>query len=205
MNYFITGIDTGVGKTVVSAIFTEMLGFDYWKPIQSGDLDNSDTMKVQELVARNDVAFYPEGFRLTHPLSPHASAKLDNISISPIDFSLPSTDKLLIEGAGGVMVPINEKGDCIVDLIDSFNCEAIVVSKHYLGSINHTVLTCSVLKQKGIPIRGIIFVGDENQPTETIIASLTKCQILGRIPWNEKVDSAFVKEQALQLQQTWKV
>ena len=134
---FITGIGTGIGKTVVAAILTESLKADYWKPVQSGDLDNSDTMKVKSLISNDKTIFHSETFRLTHPFSPHKSAALDGIEISLNDFKLPeTTNSLIIEGAGGLMVPLNDK-DLMIDLIKKLNAEVVLVIQHYLGSINH--------------------------------------------------------------------
>lgn len=155
--YFVTGIGTDVGKTVVSAILTEALKADYWKPIQAGDLDNTDTMKVKKWVQNLNSVFHPERFLLTQSMSPHAAAKIDEVSIQLKDITLPSTENnLIIEGAGGLMVPINEQ-DLILDLIKNLAVEVIVVSRHYLGSINHTLLTIDALNNAGVPIKGLIF------------------------------------------------
>jgi dethiobiotin synthetase len=201
--YFVTGIDTDVGKTIVSSILVEMLGFDYWKPMQSGDLDNSDTMKVQNYVSRTDIKFFPERYRLTEPMSPHAAANIDGINVSLSDFKLPSSSNLLVEGAGGLYVPLNNEGDCIVDLASQFGLETIVVSRNYLGSINHTLLTVSELKNRGVSIKGIILVGAENKESQTIIKTISGCRILGVIPMAETLDKKFIVEQAAQLKKTF--
>src|SRR4051812_32249696 len=138
---FITGIGTGVGKTIISAIVTEKLKADYWKPIQSGDLDNSDTLKVRDLVSNKTTRFYPETYRLTQPFSPHKSAAIDNVVIDIQTIIPPKTDnQLIIEGAGGLMVPLNDNA-LIIDLIKQLNAQVILVSQNYLGSINHTLLS----------------------------------------------------------------
>jgi dethiobiotin synthetase len=180
-----------------------MLGFDYWKPVQSGDLDHSDTMKVQSYVSRKDITFFPERYRLSEPMSPHAAANIDGVTISLVDFSLPKETNLLVEGAGGLYVPLNNTGDCIVDLAGQFKLETIVVSRNYLGSINHTLLTISELKNRGVAIKGIILVGDQNEESQTIIKTISGCRILGVIPMAEKLDQTFIVEQAAQLKKTF--
>ncbi len=195
MNYFVTGIDTEIGKTIVSAVLVEALGYNYWKPVQSGELDNSDTMKVQRLVT-SKVDFYPETHRLTNPLSPHLSAKMDGVNIEMEDFKLPLDDHLVIEGAGGLLVPINEKGDYIADLIPNCKAEVILVSKNYLGSINHTLLSIDYLQKRNIPIKGIIITGNENPETEAIILKNTGVKVLFHVPWAEQIDQKFIAEQA---------
>lgn len=191
----ITGIGTDVGKTVVSAIVAQALGMDYWKPVQAGDLDNSDTMKVARLT--DGVNCLAERYRLTVPASPHQAAKHDELTISPNDFQVPSIDRpLLIEGAGGVMVPFNDQGFVFADLLQYWKFPVIVVSRHYLGSINHTLLTLEVLKSRKIDVAGIVFVGDENSATESIILMKTGVRFLARIPIADEVNQHFIKEQA---------
>lgn len=168
---FVTGIGTDVGKTIISAILVEKLKADYWKPIQSGDLDNSDTMKVQRLISNTVTRFHPEAYRLTQPFSPHKSADLDGITIDIDQIKLPETDnQLLIEGAGGLMVPLNDQ-HFVVDLIQKLNAEVVLVVKHYLGSINHTLLSLELLKQKKIKVRALIFNGKRDKYSEKIILS----------------------------------
>lgn len=180
--YFITGIGTGIGKTIVSAILTQKLQSDYWKPIQSGDLEQSDSLSVKDLISNNKTVIHPEQYRLTQPLSPHLSARLDGIEIKTEAIKLPVTNnQLIIEGAGGLMVPINEK-ELILDLIPVLNAKLIIVSQNYLGSINHTLLTLEVLKSRNIQVEGIIFNGEANKESESYIASYTGIPILGHIP-----------------------
>jgi len=195
-SFFVTGIDTNIGKTVVAAILVEALNADYWKPIQSGDLHYTDTDKVKELVNEKSI-LYPETYRLNNPLSPHASAKLDNISISLASFQLPKTNNnLIVEGAGGLLVPINEDGNYLSDIIVKLRMEVILVSKNYLGSINHTLLSIEYLKSKSISIKGIIIVGEKNESSESIITKNTEVNILHRVPMVESVTREFIKEQA---------
>eukprot|EP01136_Pigoraptor_vietnamica_P028761 Opistho-1_new@86601 len=139
--YFITGIGTGIGKTITSAVLTEKLKADYWKPIQSGDLDQSDSLTIHSLLSNSQTVVHPEVYRLTQPLSPHLSAKLDGITINLDQFYLPETaNHLIVEGAGGLMVPLNDEA-LILDLIKHLGIEVSVVSQNYFGSINHTMLT----------------------------------------------------------------
>jgi dethiobiotin synthetase len=127
---FVTGIGTGIGKTIVAAILTESLKADYWKPVQSGDLDNSDTMKVQRLISNSKTVFHPETYRLTQPYSPHKSADLDGLVIDLNHFVLPQTDNtLIIEGAGGLMVPLNDN-HLMIDLIEKLDAEVVLVVQH---------------------------------------------------------------------------
>lgn len=190
---FVTGIGTDIGKTLVSAILVEKLKCDYWKPIQSGDLENSDTMKVKRLVANTVSTFHPEAYRLTQPYSPHKSAALDGIEIKEETIIIPKTDnQLLIEGAGGLMVPLNNRF-LVIDLIKQLDAEVILVSQNYLGSINHTLLSIEALKQRAIPIKGIIFNGDENASTEDYIISYTQITHLGRVPTLPEANSDTVR------------
>ncbi len=199
MTYFITGISTEVGKTVASAIVVEALGADYWKPIQAGDLDHSDSHKIEALISNDRTVIHPNSYALKTPMSPHAAADIDGISIQ-LDKIVPPTTKnnLVIEGAGGLLVPLNDT-DTIFDLIQS-DYKVIVVSRHYLGSINHTLLTIEKLQQKGVAI-GIIFSGDEHPTTEEIILKKTGAAFLGRINEEQKFDKAVVKTYAFAFQE----
>ncbi|MBE9585127.1 dethiobiotin synthase [Mucilaginibacter sp. JRF] len=189
---FITGIGTGIGKTITSAIVVENLKADYWKPIQSGDLDQSDTLKVKAMIGNTTTTFHPETYRLTQPYSPHKSAALDGITIDLQKFVLPQTDnQLVIEGAGGLMVPLNADY-LIVDLIKQLGAKVILVSQNYLGSINHTLLSVSLLKQYDIAIEGIIFNGDADKYSEDYILNYTGIKLLGRIPHLPSLDQAAV-------------
>lgn len=189
---FITGIGTGIGKTVTAAILTEKLQADYWKPIQSGDLDESDTLKVKSLISNTKTVFHPETYRLTQPYSPHKSAAIDGITIDIDNFTIPETDNvLIIEGAGGLMVPLNET-DLMIDLIKKLDAEVVLVSQNYLGSINHTILSWKVLKQEGIPVKGIIFNGNPDAESERYILQYTGLTLLGKIPHLETLSKEHV-------------
>jgi len=193
--FFITGISTEVGKTVASAIVTEALEADYWKPIQAGDLDYSDTHKVKEFVGNDKTVFHDNAFKLHTPMSPHAAADIDGVSIKASEIKRPETENnLVIEGAGGLLVPISET-ETILDLIQPED-KVIVVSRHYLGSINHTLLTIDKLKQAGKTIHGILFSGEEHPTTESVIAKMSGVPILGRIDEEPYFDKMVVKEYA---------
>lgn len=193
---FLTGIGTEVGKTVASAILVEAFKANYWKPVQCGDLENSDSMKVKKWISNPLTRIYPERFRLKAPMSPHAAADLEKISIEIKDFHLPeSSSPLLVEGAGGLMVPLNEK-HCMIDLIDHLNLPVILVSQHYLGSINHTILSVNALKNRKIRLLGILFNGYPKASTESVIVAHTGVKILGRIEPLPKVDQSTIAEAA---------
>ena len=197
---FVTGIGTEVGKTVVSAILVEALGADYWKPIQAGGLDETDTDRVRKLVTNSRSFFHPETIRLRSPASPHAAARREGKEIHLGMFSVPQTAgrPLVIEGAGGVLVPLNETHG-MVDLIERLQCETVVVSKHYLGSINHTLLTVEALERRGIGILGLVFNGEENADTESLILSKTGVPLLGRIRWEPRITPELIKQYAGEL------
>ena len=197
--FIVTGIGTDIGKTVVSSILAEALKATYWKPVQAGDLDNSDSIKIKKWCSES-VQVLPEVFRLSQPLSPHSAAEIDNIKITANDLVLPEVDgNFILEGAGGIMVPLNQEGLLFVDLIPIWNLPVILVSRHYLGSINHTLLTAEILQNRGAIIEGIIFVGDENKSTESIILSKTKLKLIARIPIAEEITSEFIKDQAAKI------
>ena len=191
---FITGISTEVGKTLVSAIVTEALEADYWKPVQAGELDNSDTHKVKEMISNTKSKFFPNAYALQTPMSPHAAAEIDNVSITISEIIEPKTNNtLVIEGAGGILVPINTT-ETILDIIQP-NYKVIVVSRHYLGSINHTLLTVKLLQEKGFQV-AIVFSGNENKSTESIIQKMTGAKVIGRVSEEKNIDKEVIKKYA---------
>lgn len=179
---FVTGTDTNVGKTVVSAMLTLGLKAAYWKPIQSGLEPMTDTDYVRQVTGLDDSHFLPERFRLTEPLSPHASAAIDGVSIRLSDFQLPATDKshLIVEGAGGLMVPLNDQ-HYIIDLIRQFNLPVCLVSRSSLGTINHTLLSIAQLRRYEIPILGVVVNGEKNPGNVAAIAHYGQVPILGEL------------------------
>ena len=192
MKLFITGIGTDVGKTIASSIIVEALEADYWKPIQAGDLETSDTHKVEKYISNPSSKFHKNAYALNTPASPHLAAEIDGITIDLKKITEPKTkNHLVIEGAGGVFVPLNTT-DCVIDLIQP-DYKVIVVSRHYLGSINHTLMTIEILKSRNLKIAGIIFSGDENKATESIILEKTNVPMIGRIDNEPYFDQNVIK------------
>lgn len=192
--YFVTGISTEVGKTIISAILTEALEADYWKPIQAGDLNNSDANKVKQLISNTKSVIHPNSYALQSPMSPHAAADIDGITINLEEIKEPQTkNNLIIEGAGGLLVPLNTK-NTIVDIIKS-EYKIILVSRNYLGSINHTLLSINFLKEKGL-YPSIIFSGKKNPSTENIIKEMTGTPVIGRVEEEPYFDKNVIREYA---------
>ncbi|WP_114782619.1 dethiobiotin synthase [Botryobacter ruber] len=188
--YFVTGIGTDVGKTVAAAILTEALQADYWKPVQAGGLDFTDTDMVKSLVSNPVSTFFPEAYRLKMAASPHRAAAEEGIEIDVQGIQLPETNNnLIVEGAGGLMVPLNKRY-LVLDLVQRFGLEVVLLSRNYLGSINHTLLTAEVLRYRKIPVAGIIFNGEENESTEDFIIKYTGLRKLPSI----RQEADFCKE-----------
>lgn len=201
--YFITGIGTDVGKTLAAAIVTEALEADYWKPVQAGDLENSDTHKVRKLISNKKTVFHKNSFALNTPMSPHAAAEIDGVEIDLQKIKRPEPDNhLVIEGAGGLLVPINDK-QTILDLIAPKD-RIIIVSRHYLGSINHTLLTLEMLKSRELNCFGIIFNGEKNSSTEDVILEMSGARFLGRIEPEPYFDKNVIREYAETFQESLK-
>ena len=195
MKLFITGIGTDVGKTVVSAIITQALEADYWKPVQAGDLDQSDMHKIKAYVSNSKTKFHENSYALNTPASPHYAAEIDGTVIDLTKILEPKTkNHLVVEGAGGIFVPLNDQ-DTIMDLIQP-DYKVILVSRHYLGSINHTFLTIEALKNHNIKIAGIVFNGEENKATESIILSKTGINFIGRLEQEPYIDANVINEYA---------
>ena len=197
MKLFVTGISTEVGKTVAAAILVEALAADYWKPVQAGDLDYSDSHKIAALISNKKTVIHGNSYALKTPMSPHAAAAIDGVQIALHKIKEPKTkNHLVIEGAGGLLVPLNDT-DTILDLVKP-EYKVIVVSRHYLGSINHSLLTIFALMEKGFKV-GVIFSGDEHRTTESIILEKTNATFLGRISEEQQFDKAVVKRYAQKL------
>ncbi|MDG2615352.1 dethiobiotin synthase [Thermoleptolyngbya sichuanensis A183] len=194
--FFITGTDTNVGKTVVSALLTLGLNASYWKPIQSGLDPISDTDYVRKVTGLDDSHFLPERFTLTQPLSPHAAAEIDGVQIYLSDFQLPSQlpyKPLIIEGAGGLMVPLNEE-DFVIDLIRQFQLPVCLVARSTLGTINHTLLSLAQLRRMEIPILGVIVNGPKNEGNRAAIAHYGNVPILAELEPLAEVNPATLKQ-----------
>lgn len=179
---FVTGTDTDVGKSIVSAMLTLGLGASYWKPVQSGpgpDGAAGDSAYVQTLTGLPPDHFLPERHRLSQPLSPHAAAAIDGIDIRLSDFALPHHDRshLIVEGAGGLMVPLNRQ-DYILDLIVQFQLPVVLVTRSSLGTINHTLLSIAQLRRADVPIFGVVINGPRNQGNRDAIAHYGQVPIL---------------------------
>ncbi len=198
-NIFVTGTGTGIGKTVVAAILSEGLGADYWKPVQAGNLRDTDTMFVDR-VTSSEVQVHRETYSLQKPASPHDAAKKDNIAMKLSDFEVPAASNesgLVIEGAGGLMVPLNDK-ELVIDLIQSLADEVILVSNNYLGSINHTLLSIDALQSRDIPIKGIVFNGDPYKEGERLILAYSQTPLIGRLYPENSINSSLVQAYARQ-------
>jgi dethiobiotin synthetase len=193
---FVTGIGTDVGKTVVSSVLVEALKADYWKPVQTGCFFSTDTGKVQKWVSNTESKFHPEGYLLKQYMSPHAAAELEGIEIKLADFKLPETNNtLIIEGAGGLMVPLN-RTEFMIDMIEKFDAEVILVIQNYLGSINHTLLSIDALKHRGLKILGVVFNGPPHQLSQDIIMDYCGLKILGKINKEKDLTPEVIKSYA---------
>lgn len=195
---FVTGIDTNVGKTVASAILCHALQADYWKPVQSGSIEGTDSDFVKKVTCGN-ITIHPSAYCFKEPVSPHLAAALENTTIELEQIKLPDTqNRLIVEGAGGIMAPLNNEM-VMLDLISELELPVIIVSKNYLGSINHTLLTCEMLHAAGVEILGIIFNGEPTPSSENFILSYTNLNMLGRIDNTTAITQQFIAEQAQKL------
>lgn len=178
----VSGTDTGIGKTVFSAALTAALGAHYWKPVQSGlDGPESDSETVARLGAVPAERILPEAYRLTEPLSPHRAAELDGVTIDPARLAPPAHQALVIEGAGGLMVPIT-RHLLAIDLFARWNLPVILCARTALGTINHTLLSVEALRARGIALHGIVFIGEDMPDTIATIAEFSGARVLGRLP-----------------------
>jgi dethiobiotin synthetase len=194
MSYSIVGIHTGIGKTVCSALLCQAWGYDYWKPVQAGELESTDSMVVSALVRNQKTVIHPERYRLAPAASPHYAAELEQITIQKQDFVLPKTQNgLIVETAGGLMSPLGP-GFLNVDLVAQLELPVILVSKNYLGSINHTLMTFAVLQKWQIPIHGIVFMGPVVPATEAFILEYTGMRHLFSVPEFPSLDAAAVQD-----------
>ncbi len=184
----VVGIHTGIGKTVCSAIMTEALRYDYWKPVQAGDLDASDSIFIKNHISNPLSIIHEEAYRLTQPMSPHAAAKIDNVDIQLDILHLPkSQNSIIVETAGGIMSPLS---DTMVnlDLIKHLGLPVILVTNDYLGSINHTLLSIEILRGAKIPIIGLVFSGKKVATTRAFIMQYSGLETLFEIPFFENIN-----------------
>jgi dethiobiotin synthetase len=178
----VTGTDTGIGKTVFSAALTDALGACYWKPIQSGLTEETDSETVLRLGGIPPQRILREAWRLKTPVSPHLSAEIDGVTIDPCALEPPATDSpLIIEGAGGLLVPLTRR-ETFADVFARWQIPVVLCCRTGLGTINHTLLSLEAMRQRRIPILGIAFIGDAQPETQQIIAEMGKVRVLGRLP-----------------------
>jgi dethiobiotin synthetase len=193
--YIVGGIGTEVGKTIVSAIVVEKLKADYWKPVQAGELAQTDSMTVREL-APGGRAFHPEAYRLRTAVSPHAAAAIDGVRIVRERLALPHTENtLVIEMAGGLLVPL-ARGLSNIDLIADWGLPVVVVSSYYLGSINHTLLSLEALRVREISVLGVVFNGEPVASSRRVILSETGLPCLLDIAPADPLDAIWIATQA---------
>ena len=197
---FVTGIGTDVGKTVVSALLVEALKADYWKPVQAGTFHPTDSDSIKKWISNSKTVIHPEAYRLREGKSPHEASAIEGIHIDPDRIVLPdTTNTLVIEGAGGVLVPLNNKF-FIIDLIKKFDAEVVVVIQNYLGSINHSLLTLDALKQKGIKVLGLVFNGSPHEASKQIIMSYSGLPCISDILSEGKIDKSIILKYAKDFQ-----
>ena len=198
--FIIAGIGTEIGKTLISAIFRQGIQADYWKPVQSGNPEEADALFIGQMTRVPEGKIWDSSYMLTQPLSPHTAAEIDGIRISLDHIQLPLTERsLIVELAGGLMVPLNES-ETNLDLIAHVALPVILVSKNYLGSINHTLLSYEILKAKQIPIAGIVFNGPANASGERFILQHTGLKVLLRVPELAQINPEIIQEYAQQIQ-----
>ncbi len=195
-HYFVTAIGTGCGKTIISALLCEALKADYWKPVQSGT-EEIDALVVRNLLFNSISTIHSEQIKLKMPASPNIAADAEGKTLHLNDFILPYTQNtIVIEGAGGILVPLNNSGDFVIDFAARFNCEIILVVNLYLGCINHTLLTVNELKNRNLPIAGIIFNGEGNEAMENTILSYAGLPCLYKLPKQTKLDKGIILNHA---------
>lgn len=178
----VTGTDTGIGKTVFAAGLTTLLAGIYWKPVQSGIEEKTDTESATHLARLSPEQRLPERWRLKEALSPHRAAELDGIEIDAEALVLPTVRQpLVVEGAGGLMVPVNRR-TFFVDVFARWGAPVVLCARTGLGTINHTLLSLEVLRSRSVPLLGVAFIGDEMIDTQRTIAEMGKVLVLGRLP-----------------------
>ncbi|AYD47807.1 dethiobiotin synthase [Arachidicoccus soli] len=199
----ILGIHTDIGKTVTAAIMTEALHADYWKPLQAGDLDNSDRIKVKRWITNKYSVIHPEAIKLLMPASPHTAAAAENCVFDFKKFQIPKTENtLLIETAGGIFSPIDDK-NTMLDFVQYFQWPVVLVSRNYLGSINHTLLCLNVLKQRGVKVLALIVNGKRNESSESFIKNYSNIEHIMYIKELATLDKEIVQDEAIHFRTQW--
>ena len=179
----VTGTDTGIGKTVFAAGLADRLGACYWKPIQSGLEDETDSEAVARLGGLSSDRILPECYRLTTPVSPHQSAAIDGVNIDIASLAAPDTGNrpLVIEGAGGLMVPL-DKSSLYIDVFARWRCPVVLCARTSLGTINHSLLSLEALRRRDIDVLGVAFIGESHPESERAISEIGRVRRLGRLP-----------------------
>jgi len=200
MQFFLSGIHTDAGKTVSASFLRAALDADYWKPVQAGDLDFGDTDRVRAWSGGAAERYHPVRHELNTPASPHYAARVDGVEIGLEDFVVPDTEDrpLIIEGAGGLLVPLNER-KTVLDLIEYLGLPVLLTSRHYLGSINHTLLSIAALRSRNIPLAGLIYSGGDNPETVRIVTELTGVRPLVELPEFPEVNAEAIGEAVAKL------
>lgn len=193
-SFTIAGTDTNIGKTILSSVLMAAIdNLHYWKHIQSGLEEETDTEVVRRLSGCDPNRIFPEAYRLQQPLSPHLSARLDGIHIERENLKSPAVENLIIETAGGVLTPINET-TLQIDLIKMWSLPVIIAARSSLGTINHSLLTVEALRNRNIEIEGFVMIGDINEENEKAVAYYGKVKILGRIPMLHDLEKKTLQE-----------
>jgi dethiobiotin synthetase len=190
--FFVTGTDTNVGKTVLSALLVAALDAAYWKPIQTGATEGTDRDSVRVWAEAKEDRLPSERYRFDPPVSPHLAARQAGVRIDLDEIDLPVEPegrKWIVEGAGGVMVPINER-DLMRDLIRRIGFPAIIAARTALGTINHTLLTIAALREARLPISGVALIGEENIENRLAIERYGDVRVVGRIPMLQQINRA---------------
>lgn len=185
--FVVTGTDTGIGKTIFSAALTGALQAHYWKPVQAGLDDGADRDQVAQLSGVPTSHILPEAYRLTTPCSPHRAAELDGVTIDLAQLALPDVRPLVIEGAGGALVPVT-RSTTYADVFAMWNLPVIIVARTTLGTINHSLLTIEALRARNVPIHGVAFVGDGVEDSEATICAMGCVKRLGRLPMLDRLN-----------------
>ena len=184
----VTGTDTGIGKTVFAAALTRTLDGAYWKPIQAGTEEETDSECVARLSELTADRIFPEAYRLRTPCSPHRAAALDGVVIDPAKLVPPASGRpLIVEGAGGALVPLT-RDLLFADLFARWAAPVVIVARTSLGTINHSLLSIEALRARGVVIAGIAFIGDANEDSEATIVRIGSVRRLGRLPRLDPVD-----------------
>ena len=192
MRIFVTGTDTNVGKTIFAAALAGALGASYWKPVQAGDLERSDSKKVRAVSGLAPAMVLGEAYRLTRPCSPHQAAEMDGVRIETDELSLPDADPLIVEGAGGLLVPLS-RDRLLADLVARWQLPVVLVARTELGTINHSLLSLHALRSWNIPLLGVAFVGESRPETEEVICEMGRVKRLGRLPFLDPLDAASLR------------